>query len=205
LRKLSNVLLCLAFTLLLGGCATTTKQPTVSAAPAAVYEQHLASIADINQFDIKGRIGVIVIDKGFSGRIHWQHQQNSDQAEVFSPLGGKVASINKTSEKVTLTQSDGKVFEAQDVETLTETTLGWRLPLDGLSFWALGKPATSQVEDAVWDELGRLISLKQDGWDIQYAKYTDSNGYRLPKLIKLRNEKIRLKLLVEEWLNVGQH
>lgn len=184
---------------------STTKQPTVSASPPAAYEQHIASIADINQFEIKGRMGVIVIDKGFSGRIHWQHQQSNDQVEVFSPLGNKVASIDKSPDRVTLTESDGKVFEAQDVERLTETTLGWRLPLDGLSFWALGKPASSQVENAVWDEFGRLLSLKQDGWDIQYSKYSDSAGYSLPKLIKLRNEKIRLKLLVEEWLDVGQY
>ncbi len=148
-------------------------------------------------------MGVIIVDKGFSGRLEWQHFKGNDYLEIYSPLGGKVASIKKTQQKVTLTEKNGKVTEAQNVETLTETTLGWHLPLEGLSYWVLGKPSNSKIDYAIWDQFGRLIELKQNGWDIKYSKYTDNKGYSLPNRIALRNEKIRLKLLIEQWADVS--
>ena len=82
---------------------------------------------------------------------------------------------------------------------MTETTLGFRLPLSGLSDWALGKPTTSKIEASSWDSEGRLLMLKQDGWDIGFENYLESNGTFLPNKIVLKSEKVNLKLLVEKW------
>lgn len=136
---------------------------------------------------------------GFSGGIDWQHLIANDNIEVYSPLGGKVASIAKTPSEVTLTTQDGHSIKANDAETLTEMALGWRLPLSGLSDWALGKPTNSKIDAATWDENGRLTTLKQSGWDISYENYADSNGFFLPNKIVLKSEKVNLKLLVEKW------
>ncbi len=123
----------------------------------------------------------------------------NDNIEVFSPLGGKVADIVKTPTEVTLTTQDGRSIKANDAETLTEMALGWRLPLAGLSDWALGKPTKSKIDAETWDEQGHLSTLKQDGWDISYENYADNNGYLLPSKIVLKSEKVNLKLLVEKW------
>ena len=140
--------------------------------------------------------------QGFSGGIDWQHALISDNIEVYSPLGGKVASIVKSPTGVTLTTQEGHSVKAQDAESLTEMTLGWRLPLAGLSDWALGKPTKSKVDASTWDEQGRLTTLKQDGWDISYENYAENNGYLLPSKIVLKSENVNLKLLVEKWSNI---
>ena len=97
----------------------------------------------------------------------------------------------------------GHKVSAQDAESLTETTLGFRLPLSGLSDWAIGRPSASKIEAANWDETGRLIALKQDGWDISFENYAMQNGVDLPSKILLKSEKVNLKILVEKWAGVG--
>ena len=140
--------------------------------------------------------------QGFSGGIHWQHALTSDNIEVYSPLGGKVASIIKSTTEVTLTTQEGHSVKAQDAESLTEMMLGWRLPLAGLSDWALGKPTKSKIDASTWDEQGHLTTLKQDGWDISYENYAENSGYLLPSKVVLKSEKVNLKLLVENWSNI---
>lgn len=195
----SAIVLLISGILGISGCATVpapSQQPTTS----SVNQQHLATLANIKTFSLKGRLGVVTNPRGFSGGIDWQHQINKDNIDVFSPVGGKVANIVKTPDGVTLTEQGGRSVKAKDAETLTEATLGWRLPLEGLSDWALGKPTASRIDAATWNEQGHLTTLKQDGWDIEYENYAENAGYFLPGKIILKSEKVNLKLLVDKWL-----
>ena len=188
-----------AIILLISACATQPVTPSQPAIASAVNQKHLATLANIKTFALKGRLGVVTQKQGFSGTIDWQHQAMSDNIEIFSPLGGKVANIAKTNAGVTLTNQKGHSVSAQDAESLTETTLGFRLPLTGLSDWAIGRPSAGKIDAANWDETGRLTLLKQDGWDISFENYSMQNGVDLPSKILLKSEKVNLKLLVEKW------
>ncbi len=189
--------------LVVSGCATLPPPPSQPPTTSSINQKHLATLANIKAFSLKGRLGVVSNPRGFSGGIDWQHQTADDNIDVYSPVGGKVANIVKKSSGVTLTTQDGHSVSAKDAETLTETALGWRLPLSGLSDWALGKPTTSKIDASTWDEQGRLTTLKQDGWDIEYQNYAENSGYFLPSKIVLKSEKVNLKLLVENWLSLG--
>ena len=197
-----NVYLTLAAALILSGCASTSPIKEIPPVAQEINQQHIAKLAQIQHFTLKGRLGVVTQKQGFSGGIDWQHALTSDNIEVYSPLGGKVASIVKSPTEVTLTTQEGHSVKAQDVESLTEMTLGWRLPLEGLSDWALGKPTKSKIDASTWDEQGRLTTLKQDGWDISYENYAENNGYLLPSKIVLKSENVNLKLLVEKWSGI---
>ena len=194
--------LILVIVLFISACATQPIPPTQPPANSAINQKHLATLANIKAFALKGRLGVVTQKQGFSGGIDWQHQAITDNIDVFSPVGSKVAHIAKNPSGVTLTSQNGHSVSAQDAESLTETALGFRLPLNGLSDWAVGRPNTSKIDAANWDETGRLTLLKQDGWDISYENYAATNGVYLPSKILLRSEKVNLKLLVEKWVNV---
>jgi outer membrane lipoprotein LolB len=196
-----NTLL-LALTLLVSACVTQPTQPSAPTASSA-QQQHLATLANIKAFSLKGRLGVVTNPRGFSGSIDWQHQTETDNVDVYSPLGGKVANITKTPIEVTLTTQDGRVLSAADAETLTERTMGFRLPLTGLSDWAVGRPTASKIDAVSSDAQGRLLTLKQDGWDISYENYAANNGVDLPGKIVLKSEKVNLKLLVENWTGIS--
>ncbi len=179
-------------------------KPTDNVASQILYQRHLLNIATIGQFTLQGRIGVQAEGKGFSGGLHWQHDSAKDNIELYSPLGGQVASIKKTVDKVTLVDAKGNSISAADAETLTQTALGWQLPLTGLADWSLGKPTNGTIDAITWDEFGHLNTLKQDGWNIEYQNYSEQNGHFLPSKILLRNEKVNLKLLVEKWDSLNQ-
>ena len=192
----------LAIVLIISACATQPIPPTQPAANSAINQKYLATLANIKAFALKGRLGVVTQKQGFSGGIDWQHHAITDNIDVFSPVGGKVANIAKNPSGVTLTSQNGHSISAQDAESLTETTLGFRLPLSGLSDWAVGRPNTSKIDASSWDEQGKLLTLKQDGWDIRFENYSDNNGVFLPNLIVLKSEKVNLKLLIEKWISV---
>lgn len=200
------LLVCAA--LFINGCATQrSPQNSPQSTPQVIHQQHLATLANIQAFSLKGRLGVVTQKKGFSGSIDWQHLPSADDIKVYSPLGGQVAHIEKNSSTVKLTSSDGKILSAPDAETLTETALGFRLPLTGLSDWALGRPSNSKIDAITWDEQGRISTLKQDGWDINYENYAEigggaNNNVFVPNKIVLKSEKVNLKLLVENWADL---
>ncbi len=190
---------------MLQSCAMVpATKPTDNVASQILYQRHLLNIATIRQFTLQGRIGVQAEGKGFSGGLHWQHDSANDNIELYSPLGGQIASIKKTVDKVTLVDAKGNSISAADAETLTQTALGWQLPLSGLADWSLGQPTNGTIDAITWDEFGHLNTLKQDGWNIEYQNYSEQNGHFLPSKILLRSEKVNLKLLVEKWDSLNQ-
>lgn len=192
--------------LTLSSCATTVttqSKPTENLKPSELHKQHMESIGQIQQFALKGRLGVITKPKSFSARLAWQHTLLQDNVDIYSPLGGKVANITKTPEQVTLTDNQEKVISEKDVETLTENTLGFSLPLSGLSYWALGRPSPEGIVNLMtWDENGHVNALQQNGWAIEYSNYTSNGDHTLPNKVTLKNDQITIKLIVDQWIEL---
>ena len=193
--------LCLLFLLtMLASCASApVAKPEQSAAADTLRQQHVQSLASIRQFSLQGRIGVQTNGKGFSGSMQWLHTPTDDNIALFSPLGSQVASIKKTPDQFTLEDASGKSYSAVDAETLTQEILGWRLPLNGLADWCVGRPTQSPVQNSIWNEQGVLTNLEQDGWKIEYSNYEQQGAVLLPNKIYLKSDKLNLKLLVEKW------
>lgn len=167
--------------------------------------QHLNDITKVSAFQLNGRIAVQMEKQGFSANTHWQHAKTHDLMEVFSPFGSKLAVINSTAQQVTLTTADQKQLTADNVETLTQQALGFKLPLLGLSEWVLGKPSSHGEPPTIkqYNALGQLVKLSQQGWDIDYSDYQMKSNVEfsvhLPGKIFLKSPKLNLKLLVESW------
>ena len=198
-----RVLFLLGLMSVFAGCASAPASKTEpSAAAQKLRAQHLQQLASIQEFSIQGRIGVQTNGKGFSGSLQWQHNSAGDDIDLYSPLGSQVASIKRTPDQVTLKDAGGKSFSAVDAETLTQETLGWKLPLTGLVDWSIGRPTQSPIQNSIWNEQGLLTNLDQDGWKIEYDNYQQQGAYMLPGKIFLKSDKLNLKLLVEKWNNL---
>lgn len=192
--------LLLITTLVLTACVSSPiTPPSHSIASQMLNQAHLQHLDKIQHFLLQGRIGVQTNTKGFSGSLHWQHNRTNDNVALYSPLGSQVASIQKNIEGITLEEANGHKTTAKDAETLTQTALGWQLPLTGLADWSLGRPSSTPIQSSAWDEQGLLTSLNQDGWKIQFQNYSEQDGYLLPTKIILKSEQVNLKLLIEKW------
>jgi outer membrane lipoprotein LolB len=94
-----------------------------------------------------------------------------------------------------------QVYRADDAESLTGQVLGWRLPLAGLPYWIQGvhSPVTASEKDL--DAEGRVVAVRQDGWEIVYLAYFPSQQVRdiRPRIVTLSRQDLRIKLVVDEW------
>jgi outer membrane lipoprotein LolB len=188
--------LLLAALLSLASCASV---PPPAPDNTEAQARHLRKLEDISAFSLSGRMAVQTEKRGFSGSVRWKHVEEGDNFSLYSPLGAQVAEIKAGQEGVTLTTNDRKSYQAADAETLLKQTMGWSLPLAGLSDWALGRPTSGPYEAVSWDAQGRLSRLKQAGWNIEYSAYQDVDGVDLPGKVILRSPQLDLKLLVEHW------
>jgi len=150
---------------------------------------------DAFEFELTGRIAARYRDEASSGTLVWRHRAARDDVLLSSPFGQGLARITRDGEAVTLVTGDGKRYTAADAETLTEQVLGFRLPLRGLTDWVRARPAADAPAQTAYAQDGRLLSLEQHGWRIEYTSY---EGAR-PKVLKLNYPGLELRLAISEW------
>ena len=170
--------------LLFAGCAAIKEQPAPS-----------EPIGDA--FYLSGRVSVKYGAEAASGKIAWQHGVASDDLLFSTPLGQGVARIVRRDALVSLTTSDQKVYQAADVETLTEQVLGWRLPLTGLPDWVRGRAAAGAPVQTRLDGSQRLAELRQSGWLVEFLEYKTQNGP--PALLRLSRQDVEIRLAIDQW------
>lgn len=148
------------------------------------------------EFELAGRIAVRYREEAASGNVAWRHARDSDELLITSPVGSIVARLVREGTEFVLTTSDQQQFRARDPETLTEQALGFRLPLAGLADWVRGQPVGGMPAAAVRDAEGRLATLEQNGWRIEYQAFGPDS---LPVRLKLTYPGIDLRLAIHEW------
>jgi outer membrane lipoprotein LolB len=79
--------------------------------------------------------------------------------------------------------------------------LGFRVPLAGLADWVRGRQVEGAEASVVRGGDGRLASLKQSGWSVEYQEYR-ADG--LPVRMKLTYPGIELRLAIHEWKTARQ-
>jgi outer membrane lipoprotein LolB len=192
----------------IGGCAALTPFAPEEAIVSTVIAEAVAEAeyAPSAEFALVGRASVKGGKENFSGGVQWQHSASRDEILLLNPLGQTLAQIQRAPEGVSLATSEQENYYASDVESLTEQVLGWRLPLTGLQYWVQGmnSPATKAEIDKGLD--GRVVAIRQDGWEIAYSSYFPPAAFRAmqrpavrPKLLILRRSGLQIKLVIDTW------
>jgi outer membrane lipoprotein LolB len=147
------------------------------------------------EFSLSGRLAARSGDEAFSGNVQWRHSAASDEVLITTPLGQGVARILRKRDAVVLTTAESKEYRAADVESLTEEALGFRLPLAGLADWVRGRPSGGAPFQLRRGEDGRIRSLEQNGWKIDFTQYEGA----LPTRLQLHYPGVELRLAISEW------
>ena len=147
------------------------------------------------EFELTARFAARYRDEAGSGILAWRHRAGRDDVLLSSPFGQGLARITRDGEAVTLVAGDDKRYTAADAEILTEQVLGFRLPLRGLADWVRARPSTDAPAAAEYAQDGRLLSLEQHGWRIEYSNYEGARPTRL----KLSYPGLELRLAISEW------
>lgn len=132
-------------------------------------------------FDLVGRIAARYGPESFTGNISWRHARNGDEMLLSTPFGQGVARIVRDGDAVQLTTADGKQYRANDAEELTESVLGFRVPIVGLAEWVQGRPSPE---------------LENRGWTIEIQ---ERDAQRRPTRLRATYPRIDLRLAVTQW------
>jgi outer membrane lipoprotein LolB len=148
------------------------------------------------EYELTARLAARYRNEAFSGNLAWRHGRTFDEMLITSPLGAGVARIVRDGDSVILTTAEPREYRAADAESLTEQALGFRLPLTGLADWVRGRPSAQLPVSAKENNpQGRLQSLEQGGWKIEYLEYAGE----LPSRLRLFYPGIELRLAISQW------
>ena len=194
--------MCAALTL--SGCASLfkiPKYPPLSPEQQSALTLRQQALADISAWDFKGRLSLQTDKEGWTGKVRWRQSGDEFRLHFNSPTGqGAVQLLSNPQFGVEMRVAEGGVFYADDAETLLYDHTGWRFPVSGLRLWVKGLPDGSQkISQLQFDELGRIHTLEQYQWQIQYLQYKQVGAYQLPRKIHLQNDKLNLRIVIDQW------
>ncbi len=175
----------------------------VIVAGCATLPEILGGSADI-EFELEGRAAVRYGEEGGSTRIAWRHGASSDDMLITGPLGQGIARIVRRRGDVSLTTAEGKEYRAADAESLTESVLGWRLPLTGMPDWVRGRAAADRPARVERDEQGNARDIQQDQWRIEYLVWNGALPSRMTLSHDAARGRVELRIIIDQWKKAPQ-
>jgi len=187
----------------LSGCAIIRKPPVAEPGviDAAAWQNHRLELESFDVWTLQGRVATGQL-LGWTGNLSWRQNAEHFDVRLSGPLGAGGFRAEGTLDDGVVIQTGDRRLVTDDPDALVEKTLGWTFPLEPLRYWALGLPAPGQYESISVDAQGRLIALDQQGWQLSFPAYVDSqSGPTLPRRIVLDNGETRIRLVVDRWFD----
>ncbi len=195
----------LVFLFGLSGCEVLViSEPTPIAAidVEAAWTAHNKKLDALEAWDIDGRISIRFEEEAWHATLLWQQIDQAYHIRLFGPFGAGAIELNGSPQSVVLTQ-DGQQQYSQDPELLLFQQVGFKVPINGLRYWAVGQQIPDKSAKIELDEFGRLAQLEQDGWTIRYRGYTNSDGYMMPSKIFMDNKGLDVRIVIGRWQLTG--
>ncbi|NOZ53935.1 MAG: outer membrane lipoprotein LolB [Gammaproteobacteria bacterium] len=162
-------------------------------------ERRSESLAEIQNWQIDGRISVTTDDEAWSGKLYWQQNANDYQINFSAPSGQGALQLLSGEWGVELRLANGGLYTATDTDTLLREQIGWDLPISGLWYWIRGLPNPDMAQSMRLNEQGLIRTLEQGEWSIQYDRYQQYQGYQFPRKIFIESEDMSVRLIVSQW------
>lgn len=190
--------------LLLSGCAG--HPPNAPAArQQAEFKQREAELQNWKSWGLTGRLSVDNGHDGGSGRLDWRAGTSGSVLSFRGALGQGAWQLELDSAGATLRLSDGTVVSEPSVQALLDREVGWPIPVDALRWWVMGLSAPEPAARPRLELLGegRLASLEQLGWRVEYQKYQALDSVQMPTRLEATNGAYRVKLAISRWWHAG--
>lgn len=168
-------------------------------APAAWVDRNEA-IAQMPGWTLNGRIGLRLENRGFSGALIWQQDEQAMQVDFRGPLGAGAFRVSGNPEELVLETAKGETFLFDNPEQALESQIGWGIPLPAMRYWLIGLPHPDSAATQTYDPEGRPASLEQLDWLVTYERFGVFDGWEMPQKLVLENtENVRIKLVISRW------
>lgn len=218
-RPLSAVLVLL----LLAGCVPPaqiapprqeTEAPSLS---RSLWQQHRAAMSAISAWQIKGKMAVNTGSKGGSVTLLWQHRRDHQKIDLYGPFGNGRIRIEARPGWAVLRDAGGRIIEGASAAETLYKRLGWRVPFAELHYWVRGIPHEG-ANEIVLDAAGRLKTLRQGNWLVEYSDYETTAGLDLPRRMEITaapgsleihapngeylGDELNVKVVIKRWQDI---
>jgi len=209
LRRLSVACAYLIASFMSVSCTSIQQQPVdeeplkqVSDVPDGWQEQQSQRL-QIENWEIRGRIGVQTKTNGGSMDIIWKQAQQSYSIRLIAPLGAGSYHVQGEQGFAEVRHPDGRKEIIDNVDKVFASTLNVELPTSAIKDWIRGLPAASLTQEKIsWNVHGLPDKLKQSGWNVHLTKYTGKD-LLLPHAIYLSRDDdvdLDIRLVLRQWL-----
>ncbi len=185
---------------LLTGCAGLTSHEALEGqGDPATWKAHKEQIAKLDGWQINGKIGIRAPRDSGSATLFWLQRQDYYDIRLSGPLGGGAARLTGRPGDILLEVANRGRYRAESPEALLREQLRLDLPVSNLLWWIRGLPAPQSRSRITLDGKSHLAQLEQDGWKVEYQRYTEQNGYTLPERMKLYGQDLEVTLVIKDW------
>lgn len=190
--------------LILAGCAQLPSlpffAPPAEEALAEAWAAHRSVVGGQANWTMMGRVAIQAGSEGWQAGLRWVQREDQYALRISAPMGQGTVQLDGGPMGVVMRTAEDEVLTAADPESLMVETLGWAVPVQGLQFWVRGIPEPGQpVEDLSLDASGRLLGMRQAGWEVSVEGYMRAEGMDLPQRVFLRNERFQVRVAVNRW------
>jgi len=188
--------------LVLAGCAAQPLPPADD--PEQAWADHQGQLQALEQWRIRGRMALSTPDDSWQADLLWSQQQRDFRIQLIAPLGqGSLVLQGSAAGAELRSSAEPEPVRAPDAEALLYRATGWRMPVESLRYWVRGLPAPGGAPQVQLDPQGRLQSLRQFGWQVEFRRYRQVGAWALPDKMFLRRNDLRLRLLIRDWGMAG--
>ncbi len=193
------VLMCLAC-FSIASCATVNEQ--IKTEPAGwVAEQQKRQ--QINNWEIRGRLGVQTQTTGGSLDIIWKNAGQDYSIRLIAPLGAGNYRIQGNSHYAEIRFPNGRTETVSNIDAVFNSIFEIDLPVSAVKDWVRGLPSNALKTELVrWNQQGLLTKLKQSGWNVEMTRYA-GDKILMPHKIYLNrddDDELDLRLVLKQWL-----
>ena len=193
-------LIVLGLLALLAGCAGLTSRESLEGlGDASRWQAHKQNVGSLDAWQISGKVGIRAPKDSGSGTLFWLQRQDYYDIRLSGPLGHGAARLTGRPGNILLEVANQGRYQAASPEALLQQQLGLNLPVSHLLWWIRGLPAPDSRSRLTLDSDSRLAQLKQDGWQVDYLRYAEQNGYWLPERLKLNGHDLQVTLVIKDW------
>lgn len=153
----------------------------------------------LTAFALDGRFGFSRGKQAFAASLSWDQAPERYTLNLSGPLGEDLAQLQGDVHRHRIALAGRGTLEGEQVEDLLDQAIGYPLPLSKLRYWVRGLPDPDAKDVRTLDGQGRLSRIKDDGWTVDFLRYTRVGDTELPSRIKLENRWFTLKFAILEW------
>jgi len=176
-----------------------------------LWQTRESALLPIQHWELRGRLAVRADERGGQASLTWKRDAAQHSIRLNGPLGRGVVRVTQDETGAQLQDAEQRVFHAASAEELLYRYTGWRLPLTNLNYWVRGVPVPGLPAIRELDDAGRLKTLRQQGWDVQYQEYVRFEGHELPNRLTLTYAPdpasmelpaMEVRLVIDRWAQV---